>query len=154
MEDKKNIIKQLHSLAQLDADAYHAYGQAMDKVEHVAIRDQLGVYRDDHRRHFDELSSQIRSMGGDPPDFSKDFKGYFIEGFTSLRSATGTKGALEAMQTNEKMTNKNYNDASSRSDLPPEIHSMLVSFYQDEQQHLRFVEQALKERAWEVQETV
>ena len=152
--ETKDILDMLGSLAQLDVDAYHAYAQAIEKVDLAAVREQLTTYQQDHLRHYQELSRQIADLGGSPPEFSQDFKGYFIAGFTSLRSVTGTKGALEAMQSNEKMTNKNYGEASSRADLPPGVHELLVTFYQDEQTHLNFIERALSEKVWEMKETV
>jgi rubrerythrin len=152
--EKKDVIEMLGSLAQLDVDAYHAYGQAIESIDIGTVRAELSRYQQDHLRHYQELSRTISALGGSPPEFSKDFKGYFISGFTSLRSVTGTKGALEAMQSNEKTTNKNYGEASAHADLPPEIHEMLVSFYQDEQRHLRFIERALSEEVWEMKETV
>ncbi len=147
--DSKELLKNLKSLAQLDVDAYQAYGQAIEKTEHAPIRDQLSVFREDHRNHYDELSRVIRQKGGEPPSFTKDFKGYVIEGMTSLRSITGTKGALEAMETNEKLTNKNYDKAASNASLPPEVSDMLVTFYQDEQRHLSFVQETLQQKPWE-----
>ncbi|MFW6324611.1 MAG: ferritin-like domain-containing protein [Desulfovibrionales bacterium] len=147
--EKKDIIKQLSSLAQLDVDAFHAYEQAIRKIDHEGIRKQLSLYQSDHRRHYDELSRTIQNMGGKAPKFSKDFKGYVIQGMTSLQSATGIKSALKSMETNEKLTNKKYEQASSNSALPKDIHELLVSFYQDERNHLSFIQQALKEKIWE-----
>jgi uncharacterized protein (TIGR02284 family) len=151
--EQSDILEMIGSLAQLDVDAYHAYGQAIEKVDISSVRQELTQYQQDHLRHYQELSRYIESMGGEAPEFSKDFKGYMISGFTSLRSVTGTKGALEAMQSNEKMTNKEYDEASSRSDLPSDLHRLLVSFYQDERTHLSFIESALSEKVWE-RETV
>jgi rubrerythrin len=152
--EHKDILDMLGSLAQLDVDAYHAYEQAIEKVEVASIRDELTKYQQDHLRHYQEISRRIQEMGGSAPEFAQDFKGYFIAGFTSLRSVTGTKGALEAMQSNEKMTNKNYQEASSHADLPRELHEMLITFYQDERIHLSFIESALNEKVWELKETV
>ena len=50
-------------------------------------------------------------LGGNPPKRSVDLKGLLLEGFTALRSVTGTEGALKAMQSNEKTTNKKYQEA-------------------------------------------
>lgn len=147
--DNKTLVKHLHSLAQLDVDAFHAYGQAIEKVDYEPVRDQLSVYREEHRNHYDELSRVIRHKGGEPPKFTKDFKGYMIEGMTSLRSITGIKGALEAMETNEKLTNKHYERAASNKEMPPEVGDMLSTFHQDEQRHLSFVQETLRDKPWE-----
>lgn len=145
----QGILRELQSLAQLDVDAYHAYGQAIEKIDHEATRKQLAAFQEDHRRHYDELYRVIQEMGQEPPSFTKDFKGYIISGVTSLRSSAGTKGALEAMESNEKLTNKKYRQASSRSLVPKDILLLLLSFYQDEQGHLNFVQKTLKEKVWE-----
>ena len=145
--EQKEIHRKIRSLIQLDIDAVHAYQQAIDKTEHRGVRDQLNLFRKDHERHVRELSAKLVGMGEKAPD-SPDLKGYLIEGFTSLRSSTGTKGALKAMQTNEKLTNRKYEEAA-KEDFPPEIRSLIESNRQDEAKHLRYVEQVLAEKVWE-----
>lgn len=146
--EQKETIKKINSLIHLDIDAFHAYEQAMKNVTEEIIRDQLAEYRNDHHRHFRELSAVLQAMGGEPPDFSPDFKGFFLQGFTSLRSATGTEGALKAMETNEKLTNKTYEEASSW-DLPLDAISLVRSNLDDEKLHLRYIQTALRDRIWE-----
>ncbi|MGB3225217.1 MAG: DUF2383 domain-containing protein [Desulforhopalus sp.] len=143
--DNKEIAKKLGSLAQLDIDAVHAYKEAIDKVEDPQVRANLVRYREDHERHIAELSAEIRRLGETPPDFSPDFKGFFIQGFTSLRSITGTEGALNAMHTNEKLTNKNYSEAGNWN-LPTNIQSIINLAYEDEKRHLEYIEMELKKR--------
>lgn len=145
-----DIIKKLNSLIQLDIDAIHAYEQAMKNVNEVSIRDQLAEFRNDHHMHFRELSSVVESMGGTPPEFSPDFKGFFIQGFTALRSATGTEGALKAMETNEKLTNSKYEEASAW-DLPIATLSLVRANYEDERRHLSYIQSALQNKIWEGQ---
>ncbi len=140
--DNKEIAKKLSSLAQLDIDAVHAYKEAIEKVEDLQIRENLTRYREDHERHFSELSAEIRRLGETPPEFSPDFKGYLIQGFTSLRSMTGTEGALKAMHTNEKLTNKTYKEAGSWN-LPTDIQTIIDQAYEDERHHLEYIEMKL-----------
>lgn len=144
----KDMADKLRSLAQLDIDAVHAYDQAIDQIEHIGIRQQISQFREDHNHHVQNLSRIITELGETPPEFSRDFKGFFIEGFTALRSATGTEGALKAMQTNENMTNKKYDEARS---LPfrQDIKAVVEQNYSDEQRHLRYIEQTLGNRSWE-----
>lgn len=54
----------------------------------------------------------MRELQGTPPDLTADFKGFFIKGFTALRSMIGAKGALQAMETNERLTTSTYEKAS------------------------------------------
>ncbi len=141
--DTGEIIDRLSDLAQLDIDAYHAYAQAIDSVEEADLKSHLVSYQSDHEKHYVELSRVIRELGGNPPEFSRDFKGYLIEGFTSLRSAMGTKGALKAMKTNEEMTNRKYSQASGDMRFPASLRPTLERFYGDEKTHLSWIEQTL-----------
>lgn len=144
--DNREIAKKISSLAQLDIDAVHAYKEAIEKVEDLQVRENLARYREDHERHISELSAEIRRLGETPPDFSPDFKGFLIQGFTSLRSMTGTQGALNAMHTNEKLTNKTYKEASSWN-LPTDIQTIIDLAYKDERHHLEYIETKLNQKA-------
>ncbi len=144
----EEITQKLNSLIQLDIDAIHAYEQAMKNVGEAYIRDQLAEFRNDHHNHFRELSAVVQGMGGTSPEYSPDFKGFIIQGFTALRSMTGTEGALKAMETNEKLTNKTYEEASGW-DLPLDAISLVRSNFDDEKLHLRYIQTSLRDRIWE-----
>lgn len=138
--EKKSVVNLLNDLMQLDIDAWHAYGEAIEKLDTALdIRDTLERFRGDHHRHVTEISARLRDLGEEPPGFSPDFKGYIIQGFTSLRSITGTKGALAAMETNEKLTNRKYADALENEGIPSDIHALIEANYKDEQEHLRYI---------------
>jgi uncharacterized protein (TIGR02284 family) len=142
--EKSEIVRLLESLAHVDIDAWHAYGQAMEKIEDaLEIRRKLEEFRGDHHRHVTELSGKIVALGGNPPEFSKDFKGHLIEGFTALRSITGTQGALAAMRSNEQLTNRKYAKALEEIGLPSDVRDVLENCYADEQRHLQYVEDRL-----------
>jgi hypothetical protein len=147
--DNKEIAKELSSLVQLDIDAVHAYQEAIDNIDHVQIREQLARYREDHNQHVTALSAQIRKLGEIPPEFAPDFKGYIIQGFTSLRSATGTEGALKAMHTNEKLTNSKYKDAAGWPNLPVDLRQMIAMAREDERRHIEYIEHTLEHKSWE-----
>lgn len=144
----KKIVKDIEELIQLDTDATYAYEEAIDSVDEGIVRDNLSSFKQDHERHIAELSEFLRNNGEEPPKVSKDFKGFVIEGFTKARSSTGTEGALKAMQSNEKITNKKYEDALNK-DLPPELRQIVQRNREDERRHLEYIEQALRERPWE-----
>lgn len=140
--EKSEIIRTLKALAQLDMDAYHAYGQAIEKSDDLGLRHQLEKYRQDHERHVTVLSDCIRELGAEPPEFSRDFKGFLIEGWTALRSVTGVQGVLAAMKTNEKLTNRKYAKAVELL-LPADIHAVIASNYEDEKEHLAYIQRQL-----------
>lgn len=140
--NRDDILDNLQKLIQLDVDATHAYDQVIKNVNEQVIKDKLIQFQADHRRHIDLLTAKVLELGGTPPELTSDFKGFIITGFTALRSLTGTKGALEAMETNERLTNSKYEEAS-RKDFPADVASIVQSNLSDEQRHLSFVREAI-----------
>jgi uncharacterized protein (TIGR02284 family) len=143
----KEAIKKLSLLMQLDVDAIGAYEQALEKIEHTLIKEAIVRFQEAHRTHVQQLKEAITRLGGQPPSEKPDLKGYLLEGFTALRSVTGTEGALKAMKSNEQLTNKRYREALDWS-IPAELQPLIEKNYQDEQAHLRYIEQSLENRAW------
>ena len=149
--ENKEMIEKLTDLVKLDIDAVHAYGQAIKHIDISDVREQVVKFQGDHERHVTNLSEAIRLLGGQPPEFSRDFKGYLLEGFTALRSMTGTEGALKALKSAEEMTNKKYSEARSWN-VPMDVLSIIQGNYEDEQRHLSYVNQCISDRVWEVAE--
>lgn len=135
--DTDEMIELLDDLMQLDHDAVQAYSQAIERLdaEDVAVRRELESFRADHERHVADLENAIRALGGEPRELRRDLKGALLEAFTVLRSSTGTLGALEAMQTNEKHTNKAYSRAADVR-LPLVARDVVARNFDDERRHL------------------
>jgi len=74
-------------------------------------------------------------------------KGYILDVFTKVRSFTGTEGALKALRTGEETTNRRYGKAVTM-DFPDRIKTLVDKNYRDEQLHLSYIEQALKDQVW------
>jgi uncharacterized protein (TIGR02284 family) len=146
--DSSGIAKKLATLVQLDIDAVHAYDQAIANIQDDEIRAMITKFRNDHQRHIEELSPEIRALGETPPEYSPDFKGYLISGFTSLRSMTGMEGALKAMQANENFTNVKYHEAIKWQLIPP-IMGIVERNFKDERLHLEYIENILELRSLE-----
>jgi rubrerythrin len=138
MNTQEELIEAMSELAQVDIDALHAYSQALEQIEDEVIRSRLEEFMAQHREHIDRLSAAIKELGGQPPAFSKDFKGFFIEGFTALRSSTGMIGALKALRTTEEITHRYYAKA-----VPMEAPARLKDIYRrhlsEERIHLDYV---------------
>ena len=140
--NRDDILDHLEKLIQLDVDATHAYDQAIKNVREQVIKDKLIQFQADHRKHIDLLSAKMLELGGTPPELTSDFKGFLISGFTALRSLTGSKGALEAMETNERLTTSRYEE-DSKLEFPVAISAIVRSNYADEQRHLAFIREAI-----------
>lgn len=146
--DNKVLCDHLISLAQLDIDAVHAYSQAIDRIDVQDIKDQLSRFRQDHERHVRDLSPVINRLGGMAPEFKPDFKGFLIQGMTTLRSVTGTEGALKAMKMNEQLTNKTY-DTALGWELPADVRSIVEKNRDDERRHLAYITECIERKAWQ-----
>lgn len=143
--DPKGIAGRLNTLVQLDIDAVHAYDQAIAAIDAADIRERMSRYRDDHQRHVTDLGAVVRQLGETPPATAPDFKGFIIQGFTSLRSLSGTDGALRAMHTNEKLTNTRY-EQTLGWDLPLEVRAVVQAFLTDERTHIEYIVETLAGR--------
>lgn len=140
-------VEKLNHLIQLDFDAVGAYQAAIDRIDVESIRASLREFQEDHRRHIADLSAQVRRLGGEPKD-RPDAKGFVLKGFTAVTSMMGTEAALRAMQGNEKLTNTTYANAL-RESWSDEIRTLLEKNHRDEQRHLAWIEDALRNRIWE-----
>lgn len=145
--DNNEIVDKLRSICQLDIDAIHAYIKANNHIDQMDIKNTIAKFQSDHARHVKDVSDMIRNYGGEPPEFSKDFKGFLLQAFASVRSVTGTEGALKALRGGEKMTNQAYNDAVGQS-FPPMVLVLLKRNCEDEQRHISYIDECLSTRAW------
>jgi hypothetical protein len=149
---KDDLLNQLEDLIQLEVDATHAYDQAITAIDEQELKEKLIVYLGDHHRHIELLSAQVQELGGPPPELSSGFRGFLVFGSAALRSLSGTKGALEAMEINENRSCSSYLNAG-KLDWPGQIRSIILANLADEQRHLAFICEALTTIAANRQET-
>lgn len=140
---EKEIIQALSELVQVDIDAVHSYKRAVKEVDDRIIRDRLTAFQKEHHEHIRVLFEQIRDLGGQPPAYSQDFKGYVIEAFAVLRSFSGMKGALKALKTTEEITNRYYADMVSRK-VPASAKEILRTHFTEEKIHLDYIRSNLE----------
>lgn len=143
-EKETTLIKCLIDLIQLDIDAVlGGYAPALEHIKNKDIHAKLVSFKKDHERHIKDLSDVVKILGGTPPELTKDFKGFMIQGMTALQSIFGEHAALKAMQTNEKLTNSTYKKALQEN-LPEDVRTIVQLNYQDEQMHLAYIEEQLQ----------
>lgn len=145
--DPAHTLEELNRLIHLDYDAVGAYDAAIERIDVESIAARLREFREDHRRHIQDLSDAVRRLGGTPPEHA-DAKGVILKGFTAITSMMGTEAALRAMQGNEKLTNSHYQNALRRP-WSEDLRTLLERNIRDEQRHLAYIEDALRNRIWE-----
>jgi rubrerythrin len=139
----RTVENVMNDLIQLDVDTYHAYGDAIKAIKEKDIHQQLVAFQKDHKRHIKELTDLLRALGGEPIKHTRDFKGFVIEGMTMLQSLTGTKGALSAMLTNEKITNEKYADILEYTGFTQETRKLIHDNFSDEKRHFKYIKEKL-----------
>lgn len=140
--ERTEIVDRLNDLIRLDVDAVEAYDHAIKHLKYDDIKKRFLGFQDDHRAHIRNLSEMVHQYGGTPVQPKPDLKGYLIEGFTALMSLTGTKSILEAMKSNEKMTNRKYEEAESM-EFPEEVLRLMRVNLSQEKRHLAYIEEIL-----------
>ncbi len=145
--DQQRMIERLNDLIALDYDAVGAYEAAITRIDVESLRMSLREFQNDHRRHIQDLSRVVQSLGG-TPRAKPDVKGFVLKGFTAITSMMGNEAAIKAMQGNEKLTNRTYEQALKEG-WSDDVRSVIERNFRDEQRHLAFIEEALRLRSWE-----
>ncbi len=141
-------IRLLRELAHLDVDAVGTYDAAIARIHDFDIVERLRTFRLDHLRHLQDLNVQLARLGAEGVEFKPDFKGTLLRGFTSVTSLMGTEAALFAMLGNEQLCTHSYHSAM-KSHLDHTLQVLVERHYQDEEHHLGWIRDALRERLWE-----
>lgn len=132
----------LYDLIQLDYDAIAAYDAAVERLDDAGYRTALQEFRDDHRRHTQNLAPFLRQLGSDVPT-EGDSKQILTKGKVVLANLMGDAAILRAMRTNEDDTNTAYARAVEHADLTPEMLRVLQDNLADERRHCEWILRAL-----------
>lgn len=138
------LIEILRELAQVDIDAVHSYNRVLDEISDNVVRARLTSFRDEHQQHMQAIADEIRTLGGEVPESTKDFKGYAVEAFAVLRTTTGgMKNALKALKTAEEITNRYYSRKVSK-EAPAAVKDLLRKHFSEEKIHLDYINENVK----------
>jgi rubrerythrin len=129
----------LLQLIQVETDALQLYALALDRVDDLAVREDIEGFRTDHERHIAELEQLVRLFGDEPDAPSREVIELAFEGLVALRAATGTNGALSALRLHERHANGVLDDALDAG-LPPIAYELVMSHLEDERRHLALIE--------------
>ncbi len=136
--DEHSIKQVLKDLVQVDIDTYHVYTQAAKTIKDKELKGILLGFAASHEEHANILSKVMLELGGHPPSFSRDFKGFVTSGYTAIKVAGGKLKTLEAIETNEIISNRYYNKALSTT-MPRRIKEIIKQNLEDEKRHLNIV---------------
>lgn len=136
--DEHSVKSVLTDLVQLDIDAYHVYNNAAKNIKDHELKSLLLQLASKHEEHVSTLSKALLELGGHPPSFSRDFKGFLTTGYVNIKIAGGKIRTLEAIETNEIISHRYYSKARTVM-MPRRVKDIINSHLQDEQSHLDMV---------------
>jgi uncharacterized protein (TIGR02284 family) len=117
MSDK---IKKLKELAQYEIDATFILAQAISTLKDQEARERLTQMREECENHIRTLSDLIVAQGGEAPEHTRDFKGFFMQGYTGMRGLMSDEGVMKALSSNTKML-VNAFEKALQEDIPQEV---------------------------------
>jgi uncharacterized protein (TIGR02284 family) len=118
MKNDKNI-KHLNSFLRGELSAVQTYDQAIEKLRHEEprITEELRTCRESHRRRVDELTREVRSLGGEAATDSGIW-GSFAKAVEGGAKLFGKKAALAALEEGEDHGRNDYERDSKDLDPP------------------------------------
>jgi uncharacterized protein (TIGR02284 family) len=141
--EKIELLEMLKELIQVNVDMVHTYNRALNEISDPVVRSRSTAFRDNHQKHIEELSDAVRSLGGQAPEPTKDFKGYVIEAFTALGTMAGMKGTLKALMAAEALSNRHYEKVVPKS-VPPDLKETIRKHFSDEKNHSEYIRNNLR----------
>lgn len=137
-ENVEDIAAILQSLTQYEIDGSFIVSQAVGSLRNTNLSDHLIKVREECEHNIEELANLIRQYGREAPEHSRDFKGFFMQGYVGMRGLISDKGVMSALQTNLRLITNAYEKALE-SNLPGEVKAKLRMLYGKVQGHLNYV---------------
>jgi len=141
----KELSKLLNSLIELDYDAIAAYRTAIEKLGNADDKAALRGFMTDHERHIIDLRPFVERLGEKAADGTNAMV-ILTKGKVVIAGLMGDRAILEAMKSNEDETNRRYEKATARSDLPMGLMAVLQKNLSDERRHRAYLVQRLGTR--------
>jgi rubrerythrin len=135
----------LKDLLELDYDAVEAYEAAINRIESQVYKDQLNIFKADHERHIQEISTLLGQHSIDPPKGPSIGKQWLTKGKVILANLIGDTTILRAMRSNEIDTNTAYERLSIHEGMWPDSKDIIRRGLLDERKHKKWLESVLED---------
>lgn len=134
----ESTAKIFQELAQAEIDASFLISQAMDNVNNSVLREKLLQFKQQSEEHIKTLGNFVRDAGREPPSYSKDFKGFFMQGYAAMRGLISDQGVMAALHTNLQRILKVY-ESHLNSITDDSIKSVVKKIYDEDKKILEYV---------------
>jgi len=136
----ENNIKTLQFLAQYVIDGTFIVAQAMASLSNKMMREKLSTILEEYEQNIKTLSDILVKHGGGVPDHTRDFKGFFMQGYTGMRGLISDQGVIHALSTNTKMLADAFEKALTKEPLPSHVTTKLENMLHHTRQHVKYFE--------------
>ena len=140
---QRDLDELVTKLIELDYDAIEAYDEAIARLESSELRTRLSEFRDDHKRHTENLAPFLKQHGKNVPS-KGNIKRVLTKGKVTIASLMGDKAILMAMKTNEEDTNTAYERAVNHKEAPASLREVFQGILADERRHREWIVDTLK----------
>ena len=150
MAVSERLIERLNGLLMLDHDALDAYEQAITRqfFQPVLPAEAGGIPERSPPPHRGPKTALKDT--GPAPRTAATSRACCRRACPRSKRWPVTKWLSKAMQTSERLTNRQYQDAVEDHTLPEEAREIVVRNRADKARHLDWINKALSERLWEV----
>jgi uncharacterized protein (TIGR02284 family) len=137
-KNTEEIAKKLQTLTQYEIDGSFLIEQAIASISNPVLKERLLAIKEECEVNIKELSDLIRQYGREAPAHSRDFKGFFMQGYVGMRGLISDQGAMRALYTNLQMMLKAFEE-SLKSNLPADVKQKLSKIYEKGKKHLEYI---------------
>jgi hypothetical protein len=141
--DSASLFADLQDLLQLEHDALPTYAAAIAALRRPDLRDRLQGFREEHERHVQALSAEIKALGGIPLSVPHLPTGLFKLAVQLLGLPGGDRAILLAFVSNEWQSREKYARYAARP-YPPRLAALLHRHAEDEARHYDWALDALE----------
>jgi uncharacterized protein (TIGR02284 family) len=139
---QKNVeetTKTLQNLTQYEIDGSFLVAQCMENVNNKALKDKLIEIKGECEENINDLSNLVKKYGGEVPTHSRDFKGFFMQGYAAMRGALTDQGAMKALHTNSQMILKAFESALNTA-LSADVKDVVQKVYDKKKKTHQYIE--------------
>ncbi len=144
------VLRKLEELLALDEEELHGFDIALSHLDGATqeVRDLLARCRKEHEQHIKDLVAALQRYGSNTVQRSGGRRGLFGR-LQSLRSRSGTVGALRTLSAREAAMQDAYAELLAERELPAEIATLLRRCRDEERRHIAQIADAVAEKKGE-----
>lgn len=141
---QRSFIDAIKKLIELEYDSIGAYKVTLVNLKSFEYRDKFYEFKNDHKRHIEELSVFLERFDQEIPINPYVAKHLLTKGKVKLASTFGDKNILRAMLCNEKDVITAYKRVNSRAENDNKMNRIILKALEDERKHKDWIQVELE----------